>query len=84
MPGRVIMDPNASGRVQAVHGGRVEPGPKGLPVAGQAVRRGDVLATEVIGILTLTVAGMLAGFALALSQAEVAPGLVHALSTILN
>lgn len=44
MPGRVVMDPNASGRVQAVHGGRIEPGPKGLPVAGQAVRRGDVLA----------------------------------------
>ena len=44
MPGRVVMDPNASGRVQAVYGGRVEPGPKGLPVAGQAVKRGEVLA----------------------------------------
>jgi len=44
LPGRVVMDPNASGRVQAVHGGRIESGPKGLPVAGQAVRRGDVLA----------------------------------------
>jgi hypothetical protein len=44
MPGRVIMDPNASGRVQAVHGGRIEPGPRGLPVAGQSVKRGDVLA----------------------------------------
>jgi membrane fusion protein, heavy metal efflux system len=44
MPGRVVMDPNASGRVQAAHGGRIEPGPTGLPVAGQAVRRGDVLA----------------------------------------
>jgi membrane fusion protein, heavy metal efflux system len=44
MPGRVVMDPNASGRVQAAHGGRVEPGPKGLPVAGQPVKRGDVLA----------------------------------------
>ena len=44
MPGRVVMDPNASGRVQAVYGGRIEPGPRGLPVAGQAVRRGDVLA----------------------------------------
>jgi membrane fusion protein, heavy metal efflux system len=44
MPGRVVIDPNASGRVQAVHGGRIEPGPKGLPVAGQAVKRGDVLA----------------------------------------
>jgi cobalt-zinc-cadmium efflux system membrane fusion protein len=44
MPGRVVMDPNASGRVQATHGGRVEPGPRGLPVAGQSVKRGDVLA----------------------------------------
>lgn len=44
MPGRVVMDPNASGRVQAVHGGRVEAGPKGLPVAGQSVKRGEVLA----------------------------------------
>jgi membrane fusion protein, heavy metal efflux system len=44
LPGRVVMDPNASGRMQAVHGGRIEPGPKGLPVVGQSVRRGDVLA----------------------------------------
>ena len=38
------MDPNASGRVQAIHGGRIEAGPRGLPVAGQAVRQGEVLA----------------------------------------
>ncbi|MFN9480335.1 MAG: HlyD family efflux transporter periplasmic adaptor subunit, partial [Betaproteobacteria bacterium] len=44
LPGRVIADPNASGRVQAVHGGRIEPGPRGLPVAGWTVRRGEVLA----------------------------------------
>ena len=44
MPGRVVMDPNASGRVQAAYGGRIEPGPRGLPVAGQAVKRGEVLA----------------------------------------
>ena len=44
MPGRVIMDPNASGRVQVAHGGRIEPGPRGLPVAGQNVKRGEVLA----------------------------------------
>jgi membrane fusion protein, heavy metal efflux system len=44
LPARVVVDPNASGRVQAAHGGRIEPGPKGLPVAGQAVRRGEVLA----------------------------------------
>jgi cobalt-zinc-cadmium efflux system membrane fusion protein len=44
MPGKVVMDPNASGRVQSVRGGRIEPGPRGLPVAGQSVKRGDVLA----------------------------------------
>ena len=44
LAGRVVMDPNAGGRVQAVHGGRVEAGPHGLPVAGQAVRKGEVLA----------------------------------------
>jgi hypothetical protein len=44
MPGRVVPDPNASGRVQSTHGGRIEPGPKGLPLIGQAVKRGDVLA----------------------------------------
>lgn len=44
LPGRVVADPNASGQVQSAHGGRVEPGPKGLPVAGQQVRQGEVLA----------------------------------------
>lgn len=44
LPARVVTDPNASGRVQAVHGGRLEPGPRGLPVPGQAVRQGEVLA----------------------------------------
>lgn len=44
LPGRVVADPNASGQVQSVHGGRVEAGPRGLPVAGQAVRQGEVLA----------------------------------------
>jgi membrane fusion protein, heavy metal efflux system len=44
LPARVAMDPNVSGRVQTLVSGRVLPGPRGLPVAGQAVRRGDVLA----------------------------------------
>jgi len=44
LPGRVVIDPTASGRVQTVIGGKVDPGPSGLPVAGQAVRRGQVLA----------------------------------------
>lgn len=44
LPGRVVLDPNAGGLVQPVHGGRIESGPKGLPIAGQAVTRGEVLA----------------------------------------
>lgn len=44
LPGRVIADPNASGPVQAAQRGRVEAGPQGLPLPGQAVRRGQVLA----------------------------------------
>lgn len=44
LPGRVVMDPNAGGRVQALTGGRLQPGPRGLPVPGQAVRQGEVLA----------------------------------------
>jgi len=43
LPGRVIMNPNAGGRVQARHGGRLEAGPKGFPVLGQVVRQGEVL-----------------------------------------
>jgi len=42
--GKVGIDPNAGGRVHAPFAGRIEPGPNGLPVAGQAVRKGQVLA----------------------------------------
>ena len=44
LPGRVVMDPNGSGRVQAVHGGRISSAANGLPVPGQKVQRGQVLA----------------------------------------
>lgn len=44
LAGRVVVDPNAGGRVQTVQGGRIEAGPKGLPTPGQAVRRGELLA----------------------------------------
>jgi len=44
LPARVIPDPNASGWVQAAHGGRIEAGPRGLSVTGQTVRQGEVLA----------------------------------------
>jgi cobalt-zinc-cadmium efflux system membrane fusion protein len=44
LPGRVVTNPNAGGRVQAVHGGRIEPAAGALPVAGQKVARGQTLA----------------------------------------
>jgi membrane fusion protein, heavy metal efflux system len=40
---RVGIDPNAGGRVQAPFAARIEAGPKGLPVAGQRVQKGQVL-----------------------------------------
>ncbi|MBN8489922.1 MAG: HlyD family efflux transporter periplasmic adaptor subunit [Burkholderiales bacterium] len=42
--GKVVMDPNAGGKVQPLNAGRIEPGPRGLPSAGQPVRKGEVLA----------------------------------------
>jgi hypothetical protein len=42
--GKVAMDPNAGGKVQPLNAGRIEPGPRGLPNPGQAVRKGEVLA----------------------------------------
>lgn len=44
LTGRVVADPNAGGRVQPTVAGRIEAGPRGLPVLGQAVRKGEVLA----------------------------------------
>jgi cytochrome c2 len=44
MVGKVVMDPNAGGKVQPTVAGRIEPGPRGLPSLGQAVRQGEVLA----------------------------------------
>lgn len=42
--GRVVADPNAGGRVQASQAGRIEAGPQGLPMLGQRVKKGQVLA----------------------------------------
>lgn len=42
--GRIIPDPETSGRVQAMFAGSVLPGPKGMPTAGRMVVKGEVLA----------------------------------------
>ena len=44
LAGRVVMDPNAGGRIQSSIAGRLEAAPKGLPGIGQVVRKGEVLA----------------------------------------
>lgn len=44
LPAKVVTDPNASGLIQTAFGGRIEAGPRGLPVAGQQVRQGETLA----------------------------------------
>ena len=44
LSGKVVMDPNAGGKVQALLAGRLEPGPNGLPGPGQPVHKGEVLA----------------------------------------
>jgi RND family efflux transporter MFP subunit len=42
--GRVIADPNRSGLVQSINGGRIMAPEGGLPRLGQPVKKGDVLA----------------------------------------
>ncbi|WP_300338934.1 HlyD family efflux transporter periplasmic adaptor subunit [Accumulibacter sp.] len=42
--GQIVADPETGGRVQATFAGSVEPGPKGMPVPGRQVTRGEVLA----------------------------------------
>lgn len=50
---RVVMDPNAGGKVQPLNAGRIEPGPQGLPNAGQSVSKGDLLAYVVTAVAPL-------------------------------
>lgn len=40
----VVMNPNAGGRVQATQAGRIDGGRRGLPLPGQRVRKGELLA----------------------------------------
>lgn len=44
LSGKVVMDPNAGGKVQALLAGRLEAGTRGFPSLGQAVKKGEVLA----------------------------------------
>jgi len=44
LAGRVVMDPNAGGKVQSTIAGRIEAQGNGLPALGQSVRKGQVLA----------------------------------------
>lgn len=44
LPGRIIPDPNASGFVQTVVGGRLSPPEGGFPRLGTRVKKGDTLA----------------------------------------
>ena len=60
LAGKVVMDPNAGGRVQPTQPGRLEPGPRGFPAPGQAVRKGEVLAYVVPAVAALERAGQAA------------------------
>ncbi len=60
LPGRVAVDPDAAGRVQSTVAGRLEPGLRGLPSIGQAVVRGQVLATVRPSVDPVTRAGQAA------------------------
>lgn len=53
LAGRVIADPGAGGRVQAMQPGRLEALPRGMPSLGQRVVRGEVLAYVVPAIAAL-------------------------------
>jgi cobalt-zinc-cadmium efflux system membrane fusion protein len=42
--GKVVMDPNAGGKVQPMVSGRIESAARGLPGLGQSVKKGELLA----------------------------------------
>ena len=60
LAGTVVMDPNAGGKVQAALAGRLEAGPRGLPLPGQSVKKGQVLAYVVPTAGALERSGQLA------------------------
>jgi len=58
LPGRIIPDPNASGYVQAVAGGRLSPPDGGFPRLGTRVKKGDVLAYVAAPLQAIDVSDM--------------------------
>ncbi len=82
LPGRVVMDPNAGGRVQTLAGGRVQPGPGGLPVAGQAVRQGQVLAYVAFNASPIDTANQQAQLAQVRANRQLAQQRVQRLETL--
>lgn len=63
LAGRVVMDPNAGGKVQPTIAGRIQAGPNGLPAPGQSVRKGQVLAYVVASAAPIERAGQAAQLA---------------------
>lgn len=82
LPGRVVMDPNAGGRVQTLAGGRVQAGPGGLPVAGQAVRQGQVLAYVAFNASPIDAANQQAQLAQVRANRQLAEQRVQRLQTL--
>jgi len=72
LPGRVIIDPATGGRVQATQAGRLQPGARGMPVPGQRVSRGEILAYVLPAVGALDAANQRA------SAAEIAANLTTA------
>jgi membrane fusion protein, heavy metal efflux system len=72
LPGRVIIDLATGGRVQALQAGRLQPGARGMPVPGQRVVRGEILAYVLPAVGALEAANQRA------SAAEIAANLATA------
>lgn len=73
LQGRVLPDPNYLGHVQPSQPGRVEPGPRGIPLVGQTVRKGEVMAwlqPAIASIDRATQSSQLADLRLQLELAE--------------
>ncbi|WP_116472922.1 efflux RND transporter periplasmic adaptor subunit [Zobellella maritima] len=83
--GHVVMDPNASGRVQPLQAGRLMAGPSGLPLLGQKVAKGEILAQVMPAVSTFdlaTQAAQIADWEVRRQLAEKELGRLRNLSTV--